>query len=281
MDITALNIDLHCHSTMSDGMLAPRALAQRAHANGVDVWALTDHDEIGGLAQAQEAAHELGMRFITGVEISVTWAGKTVHIVGLNFDPGNTGLRDGLRATRSGRADRAKRIGERLAALGFPGAYEGSLPLAGNPELISRTHFARFLVQAGYCPDVQTVFTKYLGDDGPAYEPMQWASLGDAVGWIRQAGGRAVIAHPGRYRYTPVQFGAFFDEFLQLGGEGIEVVTGSHTSEHARHYARIACQYGFLASRGSDFHSPAESRIDIGGLPRLYEDLKPVWHDWF
>lgn len=281
MNACALNIDLHCHSTVSDGMLAPRALVQRAHANGVNVLALTDHDEVGGLAQAQQTAQELGMRFINGVEISVTWAGKTVHIVGLNFDPQNSGLRDGLHATRAGRAGRAKRIGERLASLGFPGAYEGALPFAGNPELISRTHFARFLVEAGYCPDMQTVFTKYLGDDGSGYEPMQWASLSEAVSWIRQAGGRAVIAHPGRYRYTPMQFGAFFDEFLQLGGEGIEVVTGSHSSEDAKHYARVAQQYGFLASRGSDFHSPTESRIDIGCLPRLYEDLKPVWHDWF
>ena len=275
MTSPTLNIDLHCHSTVSDGALAPRDVAQRAHANGVDVWALTDHDEVGGLAEAASAAQDLGMRFSTGVEISVTWAGLTVHIVGLQFDPNNADLVAGLRQTR------AKRIGDRLADMGMPGAYEGALPFAGNPELISRTHFARYLVEAGYCPDVQTVFTKHLGDDRPGHVPMQWATLAEAVGWIRGAGGRAVIAHPGRYKYTPLQFAALFDEFLQLGGEGIEVTTGSHTVEEARQYAEVARRYGFLASRGSDFHSPKESRIDLGRLPSLPSDLKPVWHDWF
>ncbi len=265
---------------MSDGMLPPADVARRAHANGVDVWALTDHDEVSGVAQARAAAAELGMRFITGAEISVTWAGQTVHIVGLHFDDSNPALVEGLRKTRAGRAGRARQIGERLASLGMPGAYEGALPFAGNPELISRTHFARYLVEAGYCPDVQTVFNTYLGDNCPGHVPMQWARLADAVGWIRGAGGRAVIAHPGRYKYTALQFAALFDEFLQLGGEGIEVVTGSHTKHEAVHYAGVARRYGFLASRGSDFHSMGESRVDLGCLPPLPEDLKPVWHDW-
>jgi predicted metal-dependent phosphoesterase TrpH len=280
MRTTALNVDLHCHSTVSDGVLPPAEVARRAHANGVDVWALTDHDEVGGLAQAGAAARELGMRFITGTEISVTWAGQTVHIVGLGFDADNEALARGLRNTRAGRAERARRMGERLADMGMPGAYEGALPFAGNPELVSRTHFARYLVQAGYCPDVQTVFNKYLGDDCPGHVPMQWACLADAVAWIRAAGGRAVIAHPGRYKYSPLQFNALFDEFLQCGGEGIEVTTGSHTADEARHYAGVARRYGFLASRGSDFHSPQESRADLGSLPALPDDLKPVWHDW-
>ncbi|CFO65787.1 phosphoesterase [Bordetella pertussis] len=281
MNIAAPNVDLHCHSTVSDGSMPPAAVARRAHANGVDVWALTDHDEIGGVAEAAQAAAALGMRFVAGVEISVTWAGLTVHIVGLRVDPANEALVQGLRDTRAGRAARAVQIGERLAGLGMPGAYEGALPFAGNPELISRTHFARFLVEAGYCPDVQTVFNKYLGDDCPGHVPMQWASLAEAVGWIRGAGGCAVIAHPGRYKYSPMQFDALYDEFLQLGGTGIEVVPGSHTSEEARRYAEVARRHGFLASRGSDFHSPTESRVDLGRLPPLPPDLKPVWHDWF
>jgi len=275
------NVDLHCHSTVSDGVLSPADVAQRACANGVDVWALTDHDEVGGLAQAGATARELGMRFITGTEVSVTWAGQTVHIVGLGFDAADAALVAGLHKTRGGRAERARRMGERLADMGMPGAYEGALPFAGNPELVSRTHFARYLVQAGYCPDVQTVFNKYLGDDCPGHVPMQWASLADAVGWIVGAGGRAVIAHPGRYKYSALQFDALFDEFLQLGGVGIEVTTGSHTPDEARHYAQVARRYGFLASRGSDFHSPRESRADLGALPPLPDDLKPVWHDWF
>ncbi len=280
MDSARLNIDLHCHSTVSDGMLPPAEVARRARANGVDVWALTDHDEVGGQDEARAAAAEVGLRYFTGAEISVTWAGQTVHIVGLCFDDKDCALVEGLRKTRAGRAGRALRIGERLAALGMPGAYEGALPFAGNPELISRTHFARYLVEAGYCPDVQTVFNKYLGDDCPGHEPMQWATLAEAVGWIRGAGGRAVIAHPGRYKYTPLQFAALFDEFLQLGGEGIEVVTGSHTAQEAAHYAGVARRYGFLASRGSDFHSVRESKADLGRLPPLPDDLKPVWHDW-
>ncbi|ARP86338.1 3',5'-nucleoside bisphosphate phosphatase [Bordetella genomosp. 9] len=274
------NVDLHCHSTVSDGVLSPRDVALRARANGVDVWSLTDHDEVGGLAEAAEAAAEAGLRFVTGVEISVTWASQTVHIVGLGFDPQNTALREGLRRTRSGRADRARKIGEKLAQMGMPGAFEGALPFAGNPELISRTHFARYLVEAGFCPDVQTVFNKYLGDDCPGQVAIQWATLAEAVRWIVDAGGRAVIAHPGRYKYTPLQFAALYDEFQRLGGEGIEVVTGSHTPDECRRYADVARECGFLASRGSDFHSPSESRVDLGRLPPLPRDLRPVWHDW-
>ncbi|VFR22696.1 COG0613, Predicted metal-dependent phosphoesterases (PHP family) [plant metagenome] len=272
--------DLHCHSTVSDGLLAPEAVAERAYANGVNVWALTDHDEIGGLARAGDAARAVGMRFVTGVEISVTWASQTVHIVGLAFDPADAAMAAGLADTRAGRARRAKQMGERLAAMGMPGAYEGALPFAGNPELISRTHFARYLVDAGYCPDVQTVFNKILGDDCPGHVPMQWATLAQAVAWIHGAGGRAVIAHPGRYKYSPVQFGALFDEFRDLGGEGIEVVTGSHRPDQYREYADVARHYGFLASCGSDFHGPGESRHDLGSLPPLPVGLKPVWHDW-
>lgn len=277
---SASNVDLHCHSTVSDGVLSPRDVALRARANGVDVWALTDHDEVGGLAEAGAAAREVGLQFITGVEISVTWAGQTVHIVGLGFDPEHQGLREGLRRTRAGRADRARKIGEKLAAMGMPGAFEGALPFAGNPELISRTHFARYLVEAGFCPDVQTVFNKYLGDDCPGQVAIEWASLPDAIGWIHDAGGRAVVAHPGRYKYTPLQFSAFFDEFQALGGEGVEVTTGSHNSDECRRYADVARERSLLASRGSDFHSPRESRVDLGRLPPLPPDLRPVWHDW-
>ncbi len=272
--------DLHCHSTISDGLLAPAAVASRAFANGVDVWALTDHDEVRGIQQAGEVARELGMRFFSGVEISVTWANHTVHVVGLNFDADNAALVDGLEQTRAGRVRRAREMGERLAAMGMPGAYEGALPFAGNPDLISRTHFARYLVEAGYCPDVQTVFNKYLGDDCKAHVPVQWATLEQALQWIHGAGGRAVIAHPGRYKYTPVQFGGLFDEFRERGGEGIEVVTGSHRPEQYQEYAGVARHYGFLASCGSDFHGPQESRHDLGTLPPLPANLKPVWHDW-
>ncbi len=270
-------VDLHCHSTISDGVLSPEAVARRAAAHGVTLWSLTDHDEVSGQSVARSTAQSLGMKYLGGVEISVTWAGQTVHIVGLGIDENHSALIEGLKATRAGRADRARRISVNLDRLGMPGAYEGVLPFAGNPELISRTHFARYLVQAGYCPDVQTVFDRYLSDDGPAHEPMQWARLESALGWIHGAGGIAVIAHPGRYHYTPVQADALLSEFKDLGGQGIEVVTGSHSPHQYHEYAQIARNYGFLASCGSDFHSPTESRHDLGSLPALPSDLKPVW----
>ena len=272
-----LSVDLHCHSTVSDGVLTPDAIATRAFERGVNIWALTDHDELSGQALARQTAEQHGMKYLSGVEISVTWAGKTVHIVGLGIDAQDSGLLEGLRQTRDGRADRAKRIGTNLERLGMPGAFEGALTYAGNPELISRTHFARYLVEKGFCPNVQIVFDRYLSDDGPAHEPMQWAKLETAVSWIRSAGGIAVIAHPGRYHYTETQFGAFFDAFKDCGGLGIEVVTGSHSTEQFSHYAQVARDYGFLASCGSDFHSPKESRHDLGSLPALPADLTPVW----
>jgi len=271
--------DLHCHSTVSDGVFAPDEVARHAKASGVTLWSLTDHDELSGQKLAQETALALGLQYLTGVEISVTWANQTVHIVGLGINPEEPTLLEGLRRTRAGRAERARRIGDRLAILGMPGAFEGALPFAGNPELISRTHFARFLVQAGYFSEVQDVFDRLLKDDGPAHEPMQWASLDAALTWIRTAGGVSVIAHPGRYKYTSTQFGALFDEFKDLGGRAIEVITGSHSPPQFAEYAQVARRYGFEASCGSDFHSPNESRVQLGSLPPLPADLKPVWRD--
>lgn len=266
---------------MSDGVLPPDEVARRAHANGVTLWALTDHDILDGVAPARAQAQALGMRFVSGVEISVTWASHTVHIVGLNVDENHAGLVEGLGRIREGRAERASEMGRRLdAVIGVEGSYQGALAYASNPALISRTHFARWLVDQGYCATLQDVFKRYLGEGSKAHVPMQWSSLEQAVGWILQAGGRAVIAHPGRYDYTPVQFGALFDQFRELGGEGMEVITGSHTPDQYREYADVARRYGFLASCGSDFHSPRETRIDLGQLPPLPDDLTPVWHDW-
>lgn len=275
-----INADLHCHSRISDGVLEPAVLAQRARDNGVQMWSLTDHDELSGLAEAGSAARALGMTFIPGVEVSATWAKQTVHVVGLNIDPDHPVLNQGLNGIRAGRIERAREMAQRLEALGIENSYEGALRYAGNPGLLSRTHFARYLVEQGACKTMQDVFNRYLGDGKPGYVRVHWSSLADAVSWIIQAGGRAVLAHPGRYLYTPVQFGALFDEFKQLGGKGIEVVTGSHSPDQYREYAGIAKRYGFLASRGSDFHAPAESRIDLGSMPPLAVDLKPVWHDW-
>lgn len=272
-----LNADLHCHSVVSDGTLTPEALAARAKANGVQLWALTDHDEIGGQERAIASAKALDMKYLTGVEISITFAGKTVHIVGLGFDHTNTDLVQGLRNTRGGRAERAKEMSEGLAKVGIHGAYEGALKYAGNHELISRTHFARFLVESGVCKDTSEVFRKYLTENKPGFVPHRWASLENAVTWITGAGGVAVIAHPARYGFTANEEFALFTEFINHGGRGVEVITGSHSSADALQYADTALEFNLAASRGSDFHSPDESHTDLGTLPWLPGQLTPVW----
>ena len=272
-----LNADLHCHSVVSDGTLPPEALAARAKAGGVELWALTDHDEIGGQQRALDAARGLGLAYVTGTEISVTFAGRVVHIVGLGFDHESPEMAAGLRATRGGREARAREMAASLAEAGIPGAFEGALKYVGNPELISRTHFARFLVDGGYCSDVPEVFRRFLTEGKPGFVPHRWAALKDAVGWISRAGGIAVIAHPGRYDFTPTEEYALITEFIAHGGRGIEVVTGSHTPDEFVKYADTALEFGLLASRGSDFHSPDESRIDLGALPPLPARLTPVW----
>jgi predicted metal-dependent phosphoesterase TrpH len=275
-----LNVDLHCHSNVSDGTLTPTALATRAKANGVDVWAMTDHDEIGGIAEARAVAKALALPFVAGVEISITWSGQTVHIVGLQIDETNPTLVQGLAATRGGREQRAREISAQLAAAGIPDAFEGALKFVGNPDLISRTHFARYIMELGLSKNLHDVFADYLGDGKPGFVPHRWATLQNAVEWIRSAGGIAVIAHPGRYKFSDLAFDALFSEFKDLGGAAIEVTTGSHTVDQYDYYAKVANNYGFLASRGSDFHGPGESRVDLGELPPLPSGVKPIWHDW-
>ena len=255
-------------------------MAARAKANGVDVWALTDHDEVSGVAAARQAAASLGLRYIPGVEISVTWAGQTLHVVGLRIDETYAPLVQGLAATRHGRQWRAREIAASLSKVGIADAYEGALRHVDNPDLMSRTHFARYLVEIGRCTDTKEVFRNFLTEGKPGYVPHRWATLKDAVEWIRGAGGVAVIAHPGRYQYSELEYGALFDEFKQHGGTAIEVTTGSHTPDQYEEYARVAKRFGFLASIGSDFHGPGESRIDLGTLPSLPANLTPVWHDW-
>ena len=272
-----LNADLHCHSVVSDGTLTPEALAQRAKANGVELWALTDHDEVGGLARAAAAAQAQGLQFLTGVEISVTFIGHTVHIVGLGFDANDLRLTQGLQQTRGGRGQRARDMAAGLAKVGIAGAYEGALAFAGNPELISRTHFARFLVDTKVCKDTHEVFRKYLTEGKPGYVEHRWATLKDAVTWITQAGGIAVIAHPARYKFSTNEEYALFTEFKAHGGQGVEVITGSHTPAEYLSYADTAREFGLAASRGSDFHSPDESHTELGTLPYLPGTLTPVW----
>jgi 3',5'-nucleoside bisphosphate phosphatase len=275
--VSILNADLHCHSVVSDGTLTPEELAARAAANGVELWSLTDHDEIGGQQRAAAAARAHGMRYLTGTEISVTFANETVHIVGLGFDPDNPEILSGLMQTRGGRGVRAQEMAAQLATVGIPQAYEGALKYVGNPQLISRTHFARYLVETGVCKDTGEVFRKYLTEGNPGYVPHRWASLKAAVEWITIAGGMAVIAHPARYKFTANEEYALFTEFKAHGGRGVEVVTGSHTAAEYVRYAETAREFGLAASRGSDFHSPGESHTDLGQLPYLPGELTPVW----
>ena len=272
-----LNADLHCHSLVSDGTLTPEDLAARARANGVELWALTDHDEIGGQQRAAAAAKAQGLAYLSGVEISVSFAHETVHIVGLGFDPDNAALVQGLAQIRGGRGPRALEMARQLEQVGIPGSYEGALRYVSNPALISRTHFARFLVESRVCRDLGEVFRKYLTEGKPGFAPHRWASLKDAVQWITAAGGAAVIAHPARYRFTANEEYALFSEFKAHGGQGVEVVTGSHTPFEYLSYAAMAKEFDLSASRGSDFHSPEESRCDLGGLPLLPAGLTPVW----
>jgi len=270
-------IDLHCHSTVSDGMLPPAEVVARAAGNGCRWLALTDHDDLDGLGVAAQTAAALGMGFVPGVEVSVSWRDVTLHIVGLAIDPADTTLRQGLAQVRSGRAERAAQMADGLARIGIGDALQGAYRYASNPALISRAHFARFLVEKGHARDTGAVFKRFLVKGKPGYVRHQWATLGDAVEWIHAAGGLAVIAHPGRYRVSAQGMQDLLREFRELGGDGIEVITSSHSTEDYRRFNALAQEAGLLASVGSDFHAPEESWMDVGGVPDLPLSATPVW----
>jgi predicted metal-dependent phosphoesterase TrpH len=274
------NFDLHNHSTRSDGLLSPTQLMELAARVGVDAIALTDHDTTDGLAEARIAADRLGVRLINGVEISVTWGITTLHVVGLAIDPDHPALVAGLESIRRGRFERARRIAEALEAAGIPDTFDRALALAENDSMIGRTHFARLLVERGVVKDLQGAFDKYLAKGKRAYVGHVWAGLGEAIGWIKSAGGVAVLAHPGRYDLKPAFRNALLEEFQALGGEAIEVVTGSHRPEQFATWRKVAEEYGFLASRGADYHGPGESSFEPGKLPLLPASLTPVWSKW-
>jgi 3',5'-nucleoside bisphosphate phosphatase len=269
--------DLHSHSTRSDGLLSPRELVARAATRGVTVLALTDHDDTGGLKEAGAYAEAAGMRFVNGVEVSVTWGDHTLHVVGLHVDSDHPALAAGLARVRSGRQRRAECMAAGLAQAGISGTLEGASTYVTNPAFVGRAHFARFLVAYGYARDVGAVFRRYLTAGRPGYVPHQWASLDEAVDWITASGGIAVLAHPGRYALGNAQREELLGSFKDLGGEAIEVVTGSHTADQHVTWGRYARRFGLLASVGSDFHGPGESLRDLGSLPPLPEECRPVW----
>jgi predicted metal-dependent phosphoesterase TrpH len=273
-----LNADLHAHSIRSDGTLTPQALVERASERGVELFALTDHDEVSGIAEARRCAQARGLRFVAGVEVSVTFAGHTVHVVCLGIDEADEPLLSGLARVRAGRTQRAHEMAAGLAAAGIPDAYAGALQYVGNPDLISRTHFARYLVQIGICSDSREVFGRYLTEGKPGYVPHRWASLKDAVQWIRGAGGVPIIAHPARYRLSPTELWALVSEFREAGGVALEVATSSHSADDIRRFAQLALEFGLEGSRGSDFHGPGESHAELGVVAPVPYEVTPVWH---
>jgi predicted metal-dependent phosphoesterase TrpH len=272
--------DLHAHSTVSDGTLTPTALVQRAAGRGVDALALTDHDDTAGIDEARRAAAGTSLRLVAGVEVSVTWESLTVHIIGLNVDPRNAALVAGLAGIRQGRDARAAAIAASLARAGIPGALEGAARYVTSARLISRTHFARFLVERGHARSMQDVFKRYMRAGKPGHVEHAWTTLGNAVSWIRAAGGQAVVAHPARYDMTASRMRRFLGEFRDLGGDGIEVFSASQTLAQMEDNARCARVFGLLASTGSDFHDPDESPLELGALPPLPVGLEPVWSRW-
>lgn len=279
-----MKFDLHCHSLISDGLLAPSSVVERAARNGLQLLALTDHDDMSGLPEAHHAALACGIRLIDGVEVSATWrdAGgndTTVHVIGLGIDPHDTPLNLGLRSIRQGREARAATMAAALARVGIPDALEGAARYAKNANIIGRAHFARYLVEYGAARDIHAVFESYLVKGKPGYVSHSWATLQESVKWITGAGGIAVMAHPGRYRMSRQELRHLLGEFKEAGGTGIEVLSGSHDPEQVREMANLARHFGFLASAASDFHGPGESRVDLGELPGLPEDLTPIWHN--
>ena len=277
--VHSLRADLHSHSIYSDGMMQPGDVARRAAEQGVELYALTDHDEVSGLAEAKAAAAERSLPFVPGVEVSVTWGATTIHVIGLGVDGEDQTLRDRLAHVRSGRTRRAQQIDASLATAGISGAFEGALRHAENPRMIGRTHFARFLVEQGLCRDVREVFKRYLVEGKPGYVPHRWATLAEAVEMIDDAGGVAVIAHPARYRIDELALHALLQEFRDAGGTALEVITSNHTPDDVRRFTKLALEFGFEASSGSDFHGPGESpNVELGRVAPLAPELTPVWH---
>ncbi len=270
--------DLHCHSTASDGDLSPTELVQRAHDKQVDVLALTDHDVTDGLAEAANMAATLGMGFVPGIEISVSWQKQTIHIIGLHIDIESEELQTGLAKLREFRNWRAEEIGRRLEKKGIGGAYEGAMRLTRG-AIISRTHFAQFLVANGYAKDMRELFKRYLIKNKPGYVPGEWASLEEAVTWITNSGGQAVIAHPARYKVTATRLRRLIRNFKDVGGVGFEVVSGTHSNDEIKYMGRLANQFELLSSCGSDFHSPNNVYLELGRLSALPEACTPVWSD--
>jgi predicted metal-dependent phosphoesterase TrpH len=266
---------LHTHSTYSDGVLTPAELVRRAASRGVSLLALTDHDETGGLAEAMQAASAVDIRLVPGVEISAAWNGQTVHIVGLNIDVHAPQLADGLASIRRLRGERAVQIAAQLDSVGVTGSLSGAARHAGNSAAIGRSHFARFLVEQKHVRNTNDAFGRYLGAGRSGYVRPSWPELDQAIDWIHCAGGQAVLAHPDRYRLAPRVTRSLFEVFAQSGGDAVEI--GSDARFAASGQIRLARQFGFALSSGSDFHAPGKNVRDLGDVTEIPTGVPVVW----
>lgn len=279
--LQSIHIDLHCHSNWSDGVLSPAELVKCAQENGAQLLALTDHDCLDGLAEANQAALACDLPFLNGVEISVTWEKTcTLHIIGLAIDVTNQQLNQGLAMVRSGRLKRLKKMHEALLSAGIEGVYEGALCHATNKPLVGRMHVARYLVQLGLFDTPQSVFRHYLVPGKIGYVPHHWASLKDAITWIRDAKGIPVLAHPARYNLDEARMIKLLEEFERLGGIAIEVGSARHSDAEIMRYANWAKRFKLEVSAGSDFHAPYKNGSEIGLSPQLPQDCQVVWQRW-
>ena len=272
-----LHCDLHSHSTVSDGTLSPTELVLRAHEKEVEVFALTDHDATEGLKEAAKAAAKVGLNFVAGIELSVTWSHQTIHIVGLGINPDDETLNQGLKVLREFRGRRGEEIALKLEKKGLENPLEGAKKFA-NGEILSRTHFARYLVEQGKAKDIRQVFKRYLVKGKPGYVAGKWASLEEALSWIHGAGGIAVIAHPARYKISATRLRQLIAEFKELGGIGFEAISGSHSPDEELRMAQLANKFELYVSKGSDFHSPENVYRELGYLPDIPSGSKPIWH---
>lgn len=268
--------DLHCHSTASDGSLTPTELIVRAKAKGVTSLALTDHDTINGQQEAKDAAQENAINFISGVELSTTWENKCFHIVGLNIDPKHSGLTQGISKLQTLRAERTKTIALKLEKKAITGSYEAVIK-AAKGGMVTRTHFSNYLLDQHHVSTQQEAFDRYLGEGKPAFVSTVWAELHDAINWINQAKGVAVVAHPLRYKLTVSWMRRFLSFFKEAGGQGIEVVTGHSNPDEIRRAILYAKHYDLFASVGSDFHTPDNQWVELGRLPPLPATVTPIW----
>lgn len=266
--------DLHSHSTASDGLLSPSALVQRAVEQQVGMLALTDHDTIAGIAEAKQAAQSLPIELIAGVEISILWQGKNIHLAALNVNEQDPQLCELLYRQAQRRQIRAEQIGEKLAKAGIPNAYEGAKALA-NGE-VTRAHYARFLVANGYVSHDEQAFKRYLGMGKTAYVKPIWCSMEEAITITHQAGGVICVAHPLRYKLTARWIRRLIDAFKQAGGDGIEVAGCGQTPDQRQLLARWATEFNLYSSAGSDFHFPA-GWIELGKGLTLPTECKPIW----